>query len=229
MKIAALSATTGVSVATLKYYLREGLLHPGVATAVNQADYDDAHVQRVRLVRALVELGRLSIADVARVLAAVDDERIPIHTAFGVAQDAMVPRGERDDPLHAAAMAEVDRLVERHGLRVRPQAEVRSMLADALVAMSRFEMFGPVAEGQVIAGDLLDDTVTAAIAEATASIDYVPDGERSAQMTVVVVGTVVYEVATAAIRRMALEHASAVRFDAPPPPRRATGRTRPGR
>lgn len=220
MRIAGLSAATGVSVATLKYYLREGLLHAGVATAVNQADYDDTHVRRVRLIRALVELGHLSIADAARVLDAVDDERVPIHTAFGVAQDAMVPRRERDDPLHAAAMVEVDRLVERHGLRVRPDAEVRAVLADALVAMSRFEMFGATPDGQVLDSALLDDTVAAALADAEASIEYVPgDAERSAQMTVVVVGTVVFEVAADAIRRMALEHASAVRFD-PAPTRR---------
>ena len=64
VKIKGLSEVTGVTVATLKYYLREGLLHAGASTAVNQADYDDSHVRRVRLVRALLHLGRLRIADV---------------------------------------------------------------------------------------------------------------------------------------------------------------------
>ncbi len=238
MRIAALSSTTGVSVATLKFYVREGLLHAGVATAVNQADYDDSHVRRVRLIRALVDLGRLSIADAARVIAAVDDDDVAIHTAFGVAQDAMVPGVDRDDPLHADALAEVDRLIARHRMRVRPDAEVRHMLAGALVTMSRFDVFGlgacgpgsaapghdahaSMADTILVDGSVLDDVVVAAMAEADAEIAYVPaDAERSAQMTVSVVGTIVFEVAAAAIRRLALEHASAGRFGPAPAPRR---------
>jgi DNA-binding transcriptional MerR regulator len=222
MRIAALSSTTGVSVATLKFYLREGLLHPGVATAVNQADYDDGHVRRVRLIRALVDLGRLTIADAAKVLAAVDDEDLSIHQAFGVAQDAMVPRRERDDPLHGQALAEVDRLIERNGLRVRPDAEVRHMLADALVTLGRFDVLGEEATAtEVLDGQLLDSFVASAVASAEFEIGYVPErDERSDQMTVTVVGTIAWEVAIAAIRRMALEHASAGRFEPAVAPRR---------
>jgi DNA-binding transcriptional MerR regulator len=222
MRIAGLSAATGVSVATLKYYLREGLLHPGVATAVNQADYDDTHVRRVRLIRALVELGRLSIADAARVLRAVDDDDVSIHEAFGVAQDAMVPRRDRDDPLHADALVEVDRLVERNRLRVRPDAEVRHMLAEALITLTRFDVLGQgAASTEVLDGHLLDSFVAAAVSSAEFEIGYVPEhGERSVQMTVTVVGTIAWEVAMDAIRRMALEHASALRFDPVAPPRR---------
>ena len=43
MRISALASTTGLSVATVKFYLREGLLHPGVATSATQASYDDTH------------------------------------------------------------------------------------------------------------------------------------------------------------------------------------------
>ena len=74
MKIAELSQRTGAPVATVKYYLREGLLPAGAPTAVNQADYDDAHVRRVKLVRALVEVGRMTIAEVRQVLDAVGDD-----------------------------------------------------------------------------------------------------------------------------------------------------------
>ena len=37
MRISALAQATGLPVATVKYYLREGLLHPGVATSATQA------------------------------------------------------------------------------------------------------------------------------------------------------------------------------------------------
>ena len=49
MRISGLAERTGVPVATLKYYLREGLLHAGTATARTQAVYDTTHVERVRL------------------------------------------------------------------------------------------------------------------------------------------------------------------------------------
>ena len=39
-----LSRRSGVPIPTIKFYLREGLLPPGVATAANQADYDEEHL-----------------------------------------------------------------------------------------------------------------------------------------------------------------------------------------
>lgn len=216
MKIAGLSGATGVSVATLKYYLREGLLHAGVATAVNQADYDDSHVRRVRLIRALVELGGLSLADVGAVLAAVDDDALPLHDAFGVAQDAMVPHRtheadtDADAELHERAMDEVDRFVRRHRFDVRPDAAVRTMLAEALLALSRFGWAEP---GQLADSAFFDDLVPPAMAEAEAEIDMVPvPADRGEQLEYTVVGTIVFEAANAAVRRMALEHHSHRRF-----------------
>ena len=44
MQISGLSARTGVSIASLKYYLREGLLMPGAPTSATRAEYDEGHV-----------------------------------------------------------------------------------------------------------------------------------------------------------------------------------------
>jgi DNA-binding transcriptional MerR regulator len=62
MRISRLSQQSGAPVSTLKYYMREGLVHEGERLSGNQTDYDESHVQRVRLVRALLETGGLSIA-----------------------------------------------------------------------------------------------------------------------------------------------------------------------
>lgn len=204
MRIAALADATGLPIATLKYYLREGLLHPGAATAVNQAVYDDSHVRRARLVRALLELGNLQLGDIKRVLAAVDDETLPLHDAFGVAQDAMVPPRDRSGPAYATALDEVDAFVRRHRLHVRPDAHVRGMLADALVAMR--------SGGWQIDLTAFDDRMPALTAQAAAELGQVPAVDRAAQMEVAVVGTIAYEVALGALRRLALEHASWRRF-----------------
>jgi DNA-binding transcriptional MerR regulator len=212
VRIKELSATTEVPVATLKYYLREGLLHGGAPTAVNQAEYDASHVRRVRLVRALLTLGHLSIADARRVVEAVDDESLPIHLAFGMAQDAMVPARDRADS-HADALDDVDRFVERHALAVRPDAAVRSMLADAVVAIRSFVAL------DVLADDLsyFDEAMETALALAAVEVASVPvDASRVEQMEHVVVGTIGFETALNALRRLALEHASAQRFGVHP-------------
>ena len=57
MRISELSRRSGAPVSTLKYYLREGLVHEGERLSGNQTDYDETHVQRVRLERALLETG----------------------------------------------------------------------------------------------------------------------------------------------------------------------------
>jgi DNA-binding transcriptional MerR regulator len=221
MRIAALSSATGVSVATLKYYLREGLVPPGRATAVNQADYDDSHVRRVRLVRALLELGHLSIADVAAVVAAVDDDDVPIHDAFALAQDAMArpatPAIAPDDPRLAAARAMVDAFVTHHQLRIRPEAAVRDMLAGALVKLGEFGFVSFDPDTPAPYDDGSGPAQFEAFVEffrmmAALELGSVPDTDRSAQTEVTVVGTVAVEVAMAAIRRMALEDASHRRF-----------------
>ena len=43
MRLAELSERSGVSTATIKYYLREGLLQPGRRVTATQAEYDEEH------------------------------------------------------------------------------------------------------------------------------------------------------------------------------------------
>lgn len=90
MRISGLAAASGVPVPTLKYYLRERLLHPGEVTSRTQAQYDDSHVDRVRLIRALTEVGGLSLASVRRVLWAIDDPGVTRLDILATAQAALV-------------------------------------------------------------------------------------------------------------------------------------------
>ncbi|MGW6984050.1 MerR family transcriptional regulator [Streptomyces sp. NPDC054932] len=79
MKISELSRRTGVPVASIKYFLRQGLLPAGRATAATLAEYGEEHAQRLRLIKALTTLGGLSIAATRDVLGAVDQA----HTSAG--------------------------------------------------------------------------------------------------------------------------------------------------
>ena len=85
MRISELAETTGVPVHTLKFYLREGVLPPGDATSRTRADYGEAHVERVRLVRALVEHGGVSIGDIRSIVGALDSPPPSRHELLGVA------------------------------------------------------------------------------------------------------------------------------------------------
>jgi len=211
--MAELSRVTGVTVATLKYYLREGVLPAGTATAVNQADYHAGHVRRVRLIRALLDLGGLGIADVRNVVAALDDDETSIHDAFALAQDAMVPHRPRQSDLYARALDEADRFVARHGLHVRPTARVRTMLADALAALTAYQFEGlPVTDDGIVDSTVLDGMVPGLLQQAEFEVAVTAGLPRDEQMGVSVVGTIAFEAAAAAVRRMALEHASALRF-----------------
>jgi DNA-binding transcriptional MerR regulator len=75
MKIGELCERSGVPLSSVKFYLREGLLPAGVATARNQADYGESHLERLALIRALREVGRLPLEQVARVTAELDRAR----------------------------------------------------------------------------------------------------------------------------------------------------------
>lgn len=89
MRISEAAEKAGVSQTTLKYYIREGLVPEGTRIATNQTAYDESHVKRVRLVRALIETGGLSVADAGRVLTAVDEHPDAPAYAFEAAQHAL--------------------------------------------------------------------------------------------------------------------------------------------
>lgn len=91
MRISELSEATGMPIATLKFYLREGVLHGGSPRAKTQASYDQSHVDRVRLVRALTEVGGLSIAATRRVVDAINDPQSDRATILRAAQESVAP------------------------------------------------------------------------------------------------------------------------------------------
>lgn len=137
MRISELSAASGVPLPTVKYYLREGLLPAGELTARNQADYGPEHVTRLRLIRALIEVGGLSVADTRSVLAASDDPRLPLDEVMGAAHDAITARGAptRIEPAWSDARAVVLAIAEERGWRVEPHSPALDQAADAVAAV----------------------------------------------------------------------------------------------
>ncbi|MFD5621645.1 MerR family transcriptional regulator [Streptomyces yangpuensis] len=221
MRIGELSRRTGVPVPTIKYYLREGLLPAGELTSPNQASYGDGHERRLRLVRALLEVGGLSVAAIGEVLAAVDDKEQPVHELLGAAATRLVPgfgdggRGGGSgaggdgagapDAETVLARDRVARLIEARGWRIESGNKAAEALVAALASLAR------VGHGGFV--DLLDDYAEAAERVGRTDLDYVARRvAREDLVEAVVVGTVLGDAVFAALRRMAQVDASARTF-----------------
>jgi DNA-binding transcriptional MerR regulator len=207
MKISELSDRSGLPVQTIKYYIREGLLPKGASTAATRAEYDDRHLDRLRLIKTLREVGDLPIASVKDVITAVDDETVGLHDLLGRAQYALGPGVEPhpDNPGWRASREDVDAIVAELGWRVLPEAPTRDLLAQAFVALRRL--------GRPIVLTELRPYIEAATLIARHELDAVPlESERGTAVQTAVATNVLFEQVLLALRRMAQEDASARRF-----------------
>jgi DNA-binding transcriptional MerR regulator len=202
-----LSRETEVPVPTVKYYIREGLLPSGSPTGPNQAEYGQDHVRRLRLIRVLREVGGLGIAQVRKVLEAIDAEELSLHEVLGRAHHALAPSEEPSEPSPELARVKekVDRFIEDLGWRVSADAPARWTLAEALLALER--MWGVEGAETFLPYARVADRVAASELASRP-----PNGSRAGMVEWMVVGTVVYEAVLTALRRLAQEHHSARRF-----------------
>jgi DNA-binding transcriptional MerR regulator len=192
-----------VPVPTIKYYVREGLLPPGELTSPNQAAYGDGHERRLRLIRALLDVGGMKVAEIADVLAALDDPERPLHKVLGTAADRLGSGGtEHDDAESTAAQDVVTDLISRRGWRTHESNPAAADLSKALAAMGR------LGHGAFV--EVLDDYADAAEQVARADLGYVNRRVAAEDMVeAVVVGTVLGEAVFSALRRLAHVDASA--------------------
>ncbi|MFJ6854879.1 MerR family transcriptional regulator [Streptomyces sp. NPDC091271] len=197
---------------TIKYYVREGLLPAGILTSPNQARYDDGHERRLRLIRALLDVGGLSLSAIAEVLEAVDDPGQPVHKVLGAAARRITPEEpekyeeSEEGPESAEAREEVAALLARRGWFVRAESPAGRSLAGVLAALHRAGHGGFV--------ELLDVYADAAEPIAHADLDYVRRRvAREDLVESVVVGTVLGEAMFGALRRLAHVDASARAYE----------------
>ncbi|WP_103531934.1 MerR family transcriptional regulator [Streptomyces sp. SM11] len=209
MRIGELSRRSGVSVPTIKYYLREGLLSAGELTSPNQAHYGPGHERRLRLIRALLDVGGLSLAAIGEVLEVMDDPEQPVHKVLGIAADGITPTGEEEPgPELEDAREEVAELLRRRDWQADEQCPAAESLAEVLAALRR--------AGHGGYAELLDAYADAAEPVARADLDYVQRRvAREDLVESVVVGTVLGEAMFGALRRLAHIDVSFRRFESP--------------
>lgn len=195
MRISELSKQTGVSSATIKYYTRENLLPAGTRSGYNSTDYDQSHVVRLRLIRALIDTGGLSVETTGRVLVAIDDHDMPPTRVFGIAQQA-VPRAVAEPSQWA--LEQVRSIMRERGwatTAANPGIAMAASALDGFAATGRTDM-SQLASGYAVATDLI----------AEADIDNVAkDAGLDRQAETVVVGIPLGDALLAGLRRIAQE------------------------
>ncbi|MDX2604768.1 MerR family transcriptional regulator [Streptomyces caniscabiei] len=203
MRISELSRRSEVSVATIKYYLREGLLPAGRQISATQAEYDESHVRRLRLIRALIGVRGLSVSTTRELLGVLAEHAGDTHVQLGFALGAI--RLTEESAEAPSETGKVDALVEELGWNVHEAAPARAVLAETLTTL---RTLGAPLDWQVL-------LPYARLAERTATLDLdqlegIEDSLEAAERALLL--TVLLEPALLALRRMAQENESARRY-----------------
>lgn len=204
MRIAELSRQSGVPVPTIKYYLRENLLPAGELSSPNQARYGEHHLRRLRLIRALVDLAQIPIAQVKEIVAGLDSSTLSLHDQIGRAHRAITPtRNLTTTPeAHAAASRQVDDLIRSRGWTIEPEAPALTTLVDTIAAMHTLDQ-------DHLAG-FLDSYADAVEKFTTLEISAVTSRQSPDQIAEsVVIGTILGETLISSLRLLAQESISA--------------------
>ena len=163
MLLQELSVTSGVSMASIKYYRREGLLPPGKSITATRQDYGGAHLERLALITVLREECGASIPDIRALVTVLDDPSLPIVRALEIAQAmaAGLPAATHDEPVPDDEDPVVGELVRELGwpdIASGPRAGLDRLLrsmraAGAPVTEETGVRYGRVL-GELAAGDL---------------------------------------------------------------------------
>jgi DNA-binding transcriptional MerR regulator len=182
MRLSELAKVSGVSIPSIKFYLRTGLLPAGQTLSKTQADYAPAHVERLRLIRALREVGQLPIAAIQAILRAADDETVPVAELLATTHAAMAG----PPPLEpGAGRAAAQALLVEVGWSLPAESPLIDSLGVVLQALHD--------QGRPIDAPHLAPWVRAAQDAAAAELAAVPrSGPRSATGGEIAVGAVLY-------------------------------------
>lgn len=199
MRISELATRSGVPVATIKYYLREKVLPEGERSSATQAAYGDAHVQRLGVIRALVDAG-VGISGVRMVVAVLEEPPENPYDLLGAANAAVTPQVSADLDLTAANV-----LLERMGGSVdRCFPDQIAAVAHALATLDR--------AGFTVPEPVMDAYIEHLGALAEAELAATPETSIEDAVRYVVLGTALVEPLILALRRVAEQVAASKRF-----------------
>jgi DNA-binding transcriptional MerR regulator len=201
MRVSELSRRSGVSLPTIKYYIREGVLPAGDKTGPNQADYGDVHLDRLRLVEVLKQQAGLSIAAIQRIARALDTRDVSSATTRTIIA-SLPPLRQGDDAVDPgrrdAIALQLDALLSARDWYVEHDAAAYSDTVRALAAIE--QGWRPLTAGE------LARYIGAAEQIAAGELPRLPEefiDDPTDALLYSVLGTVLVEPFILAIRRLA--------------------------
>jgi DNA-binding transcriptional MerR regulator len=200
MLVSELAERADVPLATVKYYLREGLLPAGETTGPRRSEYDETHVRRLRVLRLLREVGGVPVTSLRQVIEALEDEDLPVHEVMTLVADVIsdVPEPSVVD---SPSLDVVDEVLARIGWDdVRPESIDRQRLA---TLVSQLNEPGPLAATV----EILTFYAAAADHVARAEVELLDHTvERSHLLEQLVTGSVVYGQVFQVLRQIGEQH-----------------------
>ena len=208
MWISELARRSALPVATVKFYLREGLLPAGTATGATRASYDGSHLRRLRLIRALVEVAGLRLDAVRTIVDAVEDTDRSLHAVVGSAH-RLLSATEGATSASEHSRSRVADLVRRQQWQIEANSAHEHKLAQVLDHLESLDF--PVPD------ELLDLYATAMAPVADMEVGTVATSGPERATETAVIGTLLLEPALLMIRRLAHENVSSRELQAPSP------------
>lgn len=200
MLVSELAERADVPLATVKYYLREGLLPAGDSLGPRRSEYGEAHLRRLRVLRLLREVGGVPVTSLREVVEALDDEALPVHDAMTTVAD-VISAGPRPEDVDPESLAVVDAVVEAAGWDgVRPESVDRRRLASLVTILNGPGPLGASVEVLSFYAGIADQLARTEIA----LVDHA--AERSHLLEQMVTGSVVYGQVFAVLRQLGHEH-----------------------
>ncbi len=199
LPISELAERSGCSVATIKYYLREGLLHPGVKVNARRTAFDETHLARLRLVRGLIHVVGVTIEQAGTILDLVADPHQSVVGAMRKATAAL-PTGDRSssaagEAAPARSTAATEALLDRLGVQHTADSVPVAQLDRALELAEEAGI--PLDESQI-------RTYVDAVRDiADADFSRVPWSDPQGAVEFAVLATALYEPVLLALRRVA--------------------------
>jgi DNA-binding transcriptional MerR regulator len=204
MRISELVIRSGVPLATIKYYLREGLLMPGEATSATQARYGEEHLRRLNLIRALTDVAGLPLHKAGVVIGIIEHPEQSLFETLGKAVAALPPYSDAD-AADADDYPRAKAALEKIGQLYDPGYAAVAQLEQALAAAESV--------GLAMSDDRLQGYARHIMQIAEIDLDQVPTGTVQDAVEYSVLGTALYEPIIAAMRRLAHQDLAARRFD----------------
>ncbi len=128
MKLSELAESSGASASTLKHWIRVGVLPAGTLRNKTTAVYDQQHLDRALLIRAMREKHGASLDDV-RTITTVIDSNAPVVEVMNACQAFIwgTPTDVDTDPLYTRYRARAHELMRRRGWQGYQGAAERGM------------------------------------------------------------------------------------------------------